>query len=94
MLEVEKKIATKKLQNNRNGFADSENMPLKTIILMRSQWHLVYGILKHWKRTSGNFTCFKTKWGICNSRNPDKTPYKQGYNLYSKNILPLIGKLF
>jgi hypothetical protein len=23
--------------------------------------------LKHWKRTSGNF--FKTKWGICNSRN-------------------------
>jgi len=25
---------------------------------------------------------------------PDKTPYKQGYNFYSKNILPLIGKLF
>lgn len=25
---------------------------------------------------------------------PDKTPYKQGYNFYSKNILPIIGKLF
>jgi len=25
---------------------------------------------------------------------PDKTPYKQGYKFYSKNILPLIGKLF
>ncbi len=25
---------------------------------------------------------------------PQKTPYKQGYNLYSKNLLPLIGKLF
>ncbi|WP_289664682.1 bifunctional demethylmenaquinone methyltransferase/2-methoxy-6-polyprenyl-1,4-benzoquinol methylase UbiE [Flavobacterium panacagri] len=25
---------------------------------------------------------------------PDKFPYKQGYNFYSKNILPLIGKLF
>ena len=25
---------------------------------------------------------------------PTKTPYKQGYNFYTKNILPLIGKLF
>ena len=25
---------------------------------------------------------------------PDKTPYKQGYRFYSKNILPIIGKLF
>lgn len=25
---------------------------------------------------------------------PDKTPYKQGYQFYSKNILPIIGKLF
>jgi demethylmenaquinone methyltransferase/2-methoxy-6-polyprenyl-1,4-benzoquinol methylase len=25
---------------------------------------------------------------------PEKTPYKQGYTFYSKNILPLIGKLF
>lgn len=25
---------------------------------------------------------------------PDKTPYKQGYTFYSKNILPIIGKLF
>ena len=25
---------------------------------------------------------------------PTKTPYKQGYNLYTKRILPLIGKVF
>ena len=25
---------------------------------------------------------------------PEKTPFKQGYNFYSKNILPLIGKIF
>ena len=25
---------------------------------------------------------------------PTKTPYKQGYNFYTKNILPLIGKIF
>lgn len=25
---------------------------------------------------------------------PDKTPYKQGYKFYSKNILPIIGKVF
>ena len=25
---------------------------------------------------------------------PTKTPYKQGYHFYTKNILPLIGKLF
>ena len=25
---------------------------------------------------------------------PEKTPYKQGYTFYSKNILPIIGKLF
>lgn len=25
---------------------------------------------------------------------PDKTPYKQGYKFYTRNILPIIGKLF
>ena len=25
---------------------------------------------------------------------PEKAPYKQGYTFYSKNILPIIGKLF
>jgi demethylmenaquinone methyltransferase/2-methoxy-6-polyprenyl-1,4-benzoquinol methylase len=31
---------------------------------------------------------------ILETSNPTKTPYKQGYNFYSKYILPLIGKLF
>ena len=25
---------------------------------------------------------------------PSKTPYKQGYNFYTKNILPVIGRIF
>jgi demethylmenaquinone methyltransferase/2-methoxy-6-polyprenyl-1,4-benzoquinol methylase len=25
---------------------------------------------------------------------PEKTPFKQGYGLYTKNLLPLIGRLF
>lgn len=31
---------------------------------------------------------------ILETSNPTKTPYKQGYQFYTKNILPLIGKLF
>jgi hypothetical protein len=66
MLELEKKIAQKTFKTIEMVLQIQKTCLLKTIILMRSR-HLVYGILKHWKRTSGNF--FKTKWGICNSRN-------------------------
>jgi demethylmenaquinone methyltransferase/2-methoxy-6-polyprenyl-1,4-benzoquinol methylase len=31
---------------------------------------------------------------ILETSNPTKTPYKQGYTFYTKNILPIIGKLF
>jgi demethylmenaquinone methyltransferase/2-methoxy-6-polyprenyl-1,4-benzoquinol methylase len=31
---------------------------------------------------------------ILETSNPTKTPFKQGYKLYTQNILPIIGKLF
>ena len=43
----------------------------------------IYRVLK----TEGTFAVLETSI-------PTKTPYKQGYKFYSKNILPLIGKLF
>jgi len=43
----------------------------------------IYRVLK----TGGTFAVLETSV-------PTKTPYKQGYKFYSKNILPLIGKLF
>jgi demethylmenaquinone methyltransferase/2-methoxy-6-polyprenyl-1,4-benzoquinol methylase len=43
----------------------------------------IYRVLK----PKGTFVILETSM-------PDKTPYKQGYNFYTKNILPLIGKLF
>lgn len=43
----------------------------------------IYRVLK----TGGTFAVLETSI-------PNKTPYKQGYQFYSKYILPLIGKLF
>jgi demethylmenaquinone methyltransferase/2-methoxy-6-polyprenyl-1,4-benzoquinol methylase len=43
----------------------------------------IYRVLK----PNGTFVILETSM-------PTKTPFKQGYNFYTKNILPLIGKLF
>jgi demethylmenaquinone methyltransferase/2-methoxy-6-polyprenyl-1,4-benzoquinol methylase len=43
----------------------------------------IYRVLK----PNGTFVILETS-------NPTKTPYKQGYAFYTKNVLPLIGKLF
>ncbi len=77
--------------------ADSENMPFEndtfdaiTVAFgVRNFEHLEKGlseILRVLKPT-GIFVILETSV-------PEKTPYKQGYHFYSKNILPLIGKLF
>jgi demethylmenaquinone methyltransferase/2-methoxy-6-polyprenyl-1,4-benzoquinol methylase len=31
---------------------------------------------------------------VLETSNPTKTPFKQGYSLYTKYLLPLIGKVF
>jgi demethylmenaquinone methyltransferase/2-methoxy-6-polyprenyl-1,4-benzoquinol methylase len=99
MLEVGvKKIAEKKLSNTiEMVLADSENMPFDdnyfdaiTVAFGVRNFETLDKGLKEILRVlkpNGVFVILETSV-------PDKTPYKQGYNFYSKNILPIIGKLF
>jgi demethylmenaquinone methyltransferase/2-methoxy-6-polyprenyl-1,4-benzoquinol methylase len=76
---------------------DSENMPFEdnsfdaiTVAFgIRNFETLEKGLTEIMRvlKTNGVFVILETSV-------PDKTPYKQGYNFYSKNILPIIGKLF
>ncbi|WP_338646383.1 bifunctional demethylmenaquinone methyltransferase/2-methoxy-6-polyprenyl-1,4-benzoquinol methylase UbiE [Flavobacterium sp. KS-LB2] len=99
MLEVGvKKIASKNLSNTIEMIlADSENMPFEdnyfdaiTVAFgVRNFEHLEKGLSEILRvlKPNGVFVILETSV-------PDKTPYKQGYNFYTKNILPLIGKVF
>ncbi len=99
MLEVGvKKIASKNLSNTIEMIlADSENMPFKdnyfdaiTVAFgVRNFENLEKGLAEILRvlKPNGVFVILETSV-------PDKTPYKQGYNFYTKNILPLIGKVF
>lgn len=99
MLEVGKhKIEEKNLsQIIEMVLADSESMPFEddyfdaiTVAFgVRNFEHLEKGLAEILRvlKPGGIFVILETSV-------PEKTPYKQGYNFYSKNILPLIGKLF
>ena len=99
MLEVEKKkIADKNLSNRiEMVLADSEKMPFEdnyfdaiTVAFgVRNFENLEVGLAEILRvlKPNGVFVILETSV-------PDKTPYKQGYTFYSKNILPIIGKLF
>ncbi|MBE0392605.1 bifunctional demethylmenaquinone methyltransferase/2-methoxy-6-polyprenyl-1,4-benzoquinol methylase UbiE [Flavobacterium sp. PL002] len=99
MLEVgDKKIAAKNLSNTiEMVLGDSENMPFDdnhfdavTVAFgVRNFETLEKGLTEILRvlKPNGVFVILETSV-------PDKTPYKQGYNFYSRNILPLIGKLF
>ena len=99
MLEVgEKKIAAKNLSNTIEMIlADSENMPFEdnhfdaiTVAFgVRNFETLEKGLAEILRvlKPNGVFVILETSV-------PEKTPYKQVYNFYSKNILPIIGKLF
>lgn len=99
MLEVGvKKIASKNLSNTIEMIlADSENMPFEdnyfdaiTVAFgVRNFENLEKGLAEILRvlKPNGVFVILETSV-------PDKTPYKQGYNFYTKNILPLIGKVF
>ena len=99
MLEVGvKKIAAKNLSNTIEMIlADSENMPFEdnyfdaiTVAFgVRNFENLEKGLAEILRvlKPNGVFVILETSV-------PDKTPYKQGYNFYTKNILPLIGKVF
>jgi demethylmenaquinone methyltransferase/2-methoxy-6-polyprenyl-1,4-benzoquinol methylase len=99
MLEVGRnKIKEKKLSDKIEMIlADSENMPFEdhtfdaiTVAFgVRNFETLEKGLAEILRvlKPNGIFVILETSV-------PDKTPYKQGYTFYSKNILPLIGKLF
>jgi demethylmenaquinone methyltransferase/2-methoxy-6-polyprenyl-1,4-benzoquinol methylase len=99
MLEVgKKKIQHKNLSKTiEMVLADSENMPFEdncfeaiTVAFgIRNFENLEKGLAEILRvlKPNGVFVILETSV-------PDKTPYKQGYTFYSKNILPLIGKIF
>jgi demethylmenaquinone methyltransferase/2-methoxy-6-polyprenyl-1,4-benzoquinol methylase len=99
MLEVgRKKIQYKNLSNTiEMVLADSEEMPFEdsyfdaiTVAFgVRNFENLEKGLAEILRvlKPNGVFVILETSV-------PDKTPYKQGYTFYSKNILPNIGKLF
>lgn len=99
MLEVGKqKIAAKKLsQKIEMMVGDSEKMPFEdntfdaiTVAFgIRNFENLEKGLAEILRvlKPNGTFVILETS-------NPTKFPFKQGYVFYTKNILPLIGKLF
>ena len=99
MLEVgRKKINVNKLSNTIEMIlADSEEMPFEdssfdaiTVAFgVRNFENLEKGLAEILRvlKPNGVFVILETSV-------PEKTPFKQGYTFYSKNILPSIGKLF
>ena len=99
MLEIGKTKVTKKALDSKIEMilGDSENMPFEdnsfdaiTVAFgVRNFESLENGLKEIYRvlKPNGTFVILETSM-------PDKTPYKQGYNFYTKNILPLIGKMF
>lgn len=99
MLEIgEKKVADKGLDSTIEMIlGDSENLPFEdhafdavTVAFgVRNFENLEKGLAEIYRvlKPSGTFIVLETSV-------PTKSPFKQGYWFYTKNILPLIGKLF
>ncbi|PKA99276.1 demethylmenaquinone methyltransferase/2-methoxy-6-polyprenyl-1,4-benzoquinol methylase [Flavobacteriaceae bacterium MAR_2009_75] len=99
MLEVgKKKIEHKNLnQAIEMVVGDSENLPFSensfdaiTVAFgVRNFENLEKGLAEIYRvlATGGTFVVLETSV-------PTKSPYKQGYGFYTKNVLPVIGKLF
>ncbi|MCB4799570.1 bifunctional demethylmenaquinone methyltransferase/2-methoxy-6-polyprenyl-1,4-benzoquinol methylase UbiE [Neotamlana laminarinivorans] len=99
MLEVGKiKIKKKALQNKIDMvLGDSENLPFEdnsfdaiTVAFGVRNFETLENGLKEILRVlkpGGTFVILETSV-------PTKTPFKQGYNIYTKHIMPMIGKIF
>ncbi|MFV9551930.1 bifunctional demethylmenaquinone methyltransferase/2-methoxy-6-polyprenyl-1,4-benzoquinol methylase UbiE [Algibacter sp. PT7-4] len=99
MLEIGKQKILKRALNNtiEMVLGDSENMPfddnsfdaITVAFGVRNFENLENGLKEIYRvlKPNGTFVILETSM-------PTKTPYKQGYNFYTKNILPLIGKVF
>lgn len=99
MLEIGKEKIKKKALDSKIKMVlgDSENMPfddssfdaitvafgVRNFETLENGLKEIYRVLK----PNGTFVILETSV-------PTKSPYKQGYNFYTKNILPLIGKAF
>lgn len=99
MLEVgRKKIATKNLSNKIEMIqGDSENLPFENDSF--DAITVAYGIRNFETLEKGLAEILRVlkpngTFVILETSNPTKTPYKQFYKFYTKNILPLIGKIF
>ncbi|MBU3822044.1 bifunctional demethylmenaquinone methyltransferase/2-methoxy-6-polyprenyl-1,4-benzoquinol methylase UbiE [Flavobacteriaceae bacterium XHP0103] len=99
MLAVGKEKINKKGLSDRIEMVlgDSENMPFEdntfdaiTVAFGIRNFETLENGLKEILRVLKPGGCFV----ILETSVPTKTPYKQGYNFYSKNILPLIGRIF
>ncbi|QQY82173.1 bifunctional demethylmenaquinone methyltransferase/2-methoxy-6-polyprenyl-1,4-benzoquinol methylase UbiE [Tamlana sp. s12] len=99
MLEIGKEKIKKKGLDSKIEMVlgDSENLPFKndtfdaiTVAFGVRNFETLENGLKEIYRVlkpNGTFVILETSV-------PTKTPFKQGYSLYTKNILPLIGKIF
>lgn len=99
MLSVgKKKIAQKKLDNTIEMIVgDSENLPFNentfdaiTVAFgVRNFENLEIGLSEIYRvlKTGGTLVILETSV-------PTKAPFKQGYNFYTKKIMPKIGKMF
>ena len=99
MLDIGKeKIKKKGLESKiEMVLGDSENMPfddntfdaITVAFGVRNFENLEIGLKEILRvlKPNGSFVILETSI-------PTKTPYKQGYKFYTKNILPLIGKVF
>ena len=99
MLEVGKrKVEEKQLQDTISMvLGDSENLPfadktfdaITVAFGVRNFENLEKGLgeILRVLKPGGRFVILETSV-------PSKTPYKQGYRLYTRHILPFIGKLF
>lgn len=99
MLEVGRtKISDKKLDKTiEMVVGDSESLPfddntfdaITVAFGVRNFENLEKGLQEILRvlKPNGTFVVLETSV-------PNKTPYKQGYHIYTRNILPLIGKIF
>lgn len=99
MMEVgRKKVAAKNLSDKIElVYADSENLPFESDSFdaitvgfgIRNFEHLEKGLSEILRvlKPGGIFVILETSV-------PEKFPHKQGYTIYTKYIMPLIGKLF
>ncbi|OYX27481.1 MAG: bifunctional demethylmenaquinone methyltransferase/2-methoxy-6-polyprenyl-1,4-benzoquinol methylase [Flavobacteriales bacterium 32-35-8] len=99
MLEIGKEKIKKQGLDNKIEMVlgDSENMPFEdntfdaiTVSFGVRNFETLENGLAEILRVLKPGGCFV----ILETSIPTKTPYKQGYNFYTKNILPVIGRLF